>query len=305
MSHLYVIGNGFDLHHNMKTQYTDFRNWLEAEDEPALNTIMELFGEGDVEWWKDFEKNLANAITSDIVQNELIEHYPDFGSEDFSDADWYAAEYAVENVLSDAYDEIRDAFNQWVEQIEKGDENRKIRIETEDAIFLTFNYTATLEDLYGIDENKILHIHGKACTGDELVLGHGASEDEIEQIVERENPEDEEGDDLVVQQAKFAAIHGVYNQRKKVSEIINKYEDWFTALEDVTTIHFYGHSFCDVDIPYFEKTLSVVNRDNITIEVSDYENENREAIVAFMQNHGVRPDQYSIIDLEDIIEHVE
>ena len=32
MKHLYIIGNGFDLHHEMKTSYPHFREWLEAND---------------------------------------------------------------------------------------------------------------------------------------------------------------------------------------------------------------------------------------------------------------------------------
>lgn len=26
---LYIVGNGFDLAHGLKTKYNDFRNWLE------------------------------------------------------------------------------------------------------------------------------------------------------------------------------------------------------------------------------------------------------------------------------------
>jgi len=76
MKNLYVIGNGFDLHHGMKTSYTDFRDWLIAHESSVL------------------ENNLATAVTSEVVKEEVQENYPDFGSDDFRDSDWYAAEIA-------------------------------------------------------------------------------------------------------------------------------------------------------------------------------------------------------------------
>ena len=241
IKHLYIIGNGFDRHHGMHTGYLQFREWLEEKAMSVLCTIDELFGYCDNNWWQYFESNLATAVTSEIVQEEVRENYPDFESDDFRDRDWYAAEYAVENKLSEAYGEIREAFHQWVAELEMGDESKKIELKTDDAEFLTFNYTPTLETLYSIDENIILHIHGKAGTDDELVLGHGVSEGDIEKMLEKDFPiDEEEGDDYVTQRAKSAAINGVYNQRKKVDEIIKKHEEWFSSLKDVTNLYSMG-----------------------------------------------------------------
>lgn len=300
MKHLYIIGNGFDRHHGMKTSYTQFRDWLEEKDMSILYTIDELFGYCDDDWWQNFESSLATAVTSEIVQSEVQENYPDFGSDDFRDRDWYAAEYAVESRLSEAYGEIREAFHQWVDELEMGDESKKIELINDDVAFLTFNYTSTLENLYNIDEKKILHIHGKAGTDDELVLGHGVSEDVIEEMLEEDYPVDEEeGDDYVTQRAKDAAISGVYSQRKKVDEIIRKHEEWFVSLKDVSHLYFYGHSFGEVDLPYFRKILSVVDKKNVQIEVNDFNGENKDSIDAFMQNEGIATEQYSIINLND------
>ena len=302
MKNLYVIGNGFDLHHGMKTSYTDFRDWLIAHESSVLDTIDELFGDCDNAWWRDFENNLATAVTSEVVKEEVREYYPDFGSDDFRDSDWHAAEYAVENVLSNAYKEIRQAFHYWVADMEIGDEGKKVKLITDDAVFLTFNYTSTLEQLYGISEDKILHIHGKVGNSDELVLGHGVSEDIIEQILEANYPTDEEeGDDYVVSNAKAAAVKGVFSQRKNVDQIISLHNEWFESLTDVTNIYFYGHSFGEVDRPYFHKILSVVDKDIVKIEVSDHNGDNKTAIEDFMRNEGVENTQYNIIELNDIL----
>lgn len=144
MKHLYVIGNGFDLHHNMKTRWTDFKNWLIEKDLSVIYTIEELFADCDDDWWQSFESNLATAVISDIVLEEVRENYPDFSSDNFRDSDWYDAEYAVEYTLSEAYKEIRKAFHLWISGLELGDAHKKINLITEDSTFLIFNYTTTL-----------------------------------------------------------------------------------------------------------------------------------------------------------------
>lgn len=37
MKHLYIIGNGFDLHHRMKTSYSQFREWLGEMNENTIS----------------------------------------------------------------------------------------------------------------------------------------------------------------------------------------------------------------------------------------------------------------------------
>ena len=40
---LYVLGNGFDLHHNIKSGYYDFRKWLQATNQGTLIEMMDIF----------------------------------------------------------------------------------------------------------------------------------------------------------------------------------------------------------------------------------------------------------------------
>lgn len=296
MKHLYIIGNGFDCHHGMNTGYLQFKKWLKEKGMAVFDTINNLFECCDDEWWQNFERNLATAVTSEIVNEETINNYPDLASDNFRDRDWYDAELAVEKRLSTAYGEIRNAFHQWVDELKKGDENKKIELKTDDAVFLTFNYTSTLETLYGIDENNVLHIHGKAGTNDELVLGHGVSFDDIKKMLEKVYPDN---GDMVIKRAKSAAVNGVFKQRKNVNEIIKKHEEWFSSLKNVTNLYFYGHSFGKVDLPYFRNILSMVNKKNVQIEVSDFNGKNKASIDAFMQSEGIGTKQYKIINLND------
>ena len=43
----------------------------------------------------------------------------------------------------------------------------------QDNIFISFNYTDTLEQTYNIPRERILYIHGKAKESTELIVGHG------------------------------------------------------------------------------------------------------------------------------------
>ena len=39
MKTLYIIGNGFDLHHNLPTQYSDFSKYIQEKNVELYNTI--------------------------------------------------------------------------------------------------------------------------------------------------------------------------------------------------------------------------------------------------------------------------
>lgn len=301
MKHLYIIGNGFDIHHEIPSGYQKFRDWLKKEkDWATLTAIDEIFGYCDSDWWKHFEENLGSANTLDIAMVEVRENYPNFASDDFRDADWYDAEIAVEQKFENEYKIIRRAFRKWVATLPYGLEEKKLRLIKKDSVFINFNYSLTLEKLYHIPESQVLHIHGKSGGMDELVLGHGLSVKEIESMMEADEPlleEDEEGDDFVTQRAKGAAINGVYEQRKKVDEIIDKHKEWFDSLRDVSYIHFYGHSFANVDLPYFRKIFGIVNRNKVVVEANAFTDEDFKAVNSFMHSEGIK--NYKIITLTD------
>ncbi len=298
--HLYIIGNGFDLHHDMKTDYQEFYRWVTENDYDAYTAIIENFEDCSCEWWKHFEQNLAFADTFQITTEEVAENYPDFGSDDFRDANWDNAEYAVEYRLEKVYSTIRKAFHNWIGQLKGGNPDKKIKIEIDNAIFLNFNYSHTLQDMYNISEEKIFYIHGKAGTQDELVLGHGRSNEDIKAEMKKNEPPgnyDEEWNGLVAQRAKDAAISVVCSQRKEVYEIIKAHKDWFESLNDVSHIHLYGHSLGEVDLPYFHEILSSVDKHTVDIEVSDFQGKNKKAIESFMAKEGIT--RYRIIELND------
>ena len=57
-------------------------------------------------------------------------------------------------------DIINEAFTKWLRSISLA-KTPKFFILDKDAYYLTFNYTDTLETIYGIQDRHVLHIHGK------------------------------------------------------------------------------------------------------------------------------------------------
>ena len=45
MKTLYIIGNGFDMHHDIKCSYKNFREWLGEHHSDVPNKIEEIYGQ--------------------------------------------------------------------------------------------------------------------------------------------------------------------------------------------------------------------------------------------------------------------
>ena len=89
---LYVIGNGFDLYHDVPSGYENYAQWLSDTGNETLDEIYDNFGDCDENWWHRFEENLASAEDVSIAYGIAQEHVPNFASDDFHDRDWYEAE---------------------------------------------------------------------------------------------------------------------------------------------------------------------------------------------------------------------
>jgi hypothetical protein len=61
---LYVMGNGFDLHHGIASKYSDFKTYLAKYDRDLLYALEHLYDCKDI--WGDFEQNL---LTISRMQN--------------------------------------------------------------------------------------------------------------------------------------------------------------------------------------------------------------------------------------------
>jgi len=133
--------------------------------------------------------------------------------------------------------------------------------------FFTFNYTQTLERIYGISESNICHIHGMSkdakksndVDSEGLIFGHGC-----------------ESFDTDVTNIVNTALNIA---KKPVNQCIDNNQSFFEKLEGVTNIYSYGFSFGEVDMPYIEKIcLSIGDTTNVTWLFNDYEIEKHQTV---------------------------
>ena len=57
---LYIIGNGFDIHHRIISSYRDFCDWMYENNPDVVDQVNEIYGECTEDWWSDFENQLAS-----------------------------------------------------------------------------------------------------------------------------------------------------------------------------------------------------------------------------------------------------
>lgn len=170
---LYVIGNGFDLRHNMPSSLWHFKEFLLAMDSDIYRDVEEcLLVDND---WSDLETALAD-LDVDMLINNLGHFMSSYGDEDWGDAGHHDFQYEVDQVIRGLSKGMRSRFGQWIRQLPipscEGLSNRLTKLDSQ-ALFLTFSYTSTLRRVYGVGTDRVLHIHGSAeARDDELILRH-------------------------------------------------------------------------------------------------------------------------------------
>lgn len=238
MTVLYIIGNGFDLWHGLSTSYSHFY----AHAATILDDMEGYFNPGAADCpWADFEKSLG---TYDWRMFYEQYDYTDVTSESFKVSETYGLQYELAERTDELHTTIEQCFCDWVDDIDVSAASPKMRFHP-DSRFLSFNYTSTLQLIYGIADASVLHIHGRSGISS-LVFGHGL---EIE-----EEPElDENGDSnrTIFTDAESAAKFPLYAFQKPTAELIRKNREWFSALAGLSRIEVIGHSLSEVDLPYF------------------------------------------------------
>lgn len=245
---LYIIGNGFDLHHGLKSSYYDFAQFLRRSDHELYEHVQTFIPVENL--WSEFEQNLA-AIDVDTIRENAGDFLTSYGAEGWSDSNHHSYQNEIENITSKLSKDLRNEFYEWIINVNENVTNtKKLSIDTT-QLFLSFNYTSTLQKLYQIDKNKILFIHGNCeNTVENIVLGHDFNSHEAEELSSRVTLEDE--DTRVVEGE--AIIKKYFEDTFKPSaHLIKKNEFFFRSLFCISEIVVLGHSLGEVDRLYFEK----------------------------------------------------
>lgn len=264
---LYIIGNGFDLMHGVRSSYYAFRDSLGKQN--SLREALENHITQD-DIWADFENALAHFDVRSMSSRFIIDNWLDIMGayeKDAGMAEFYMAVEAAINPILTVANDLSRRFRMWVETLSIGTRDRPLRKMFRSGKVLCFNYTEFVENLYGIPEKNICYIHGcrrkkKFHQKDTLILGHvpGASDDAFNfndnSYVETKSKRKRE----MIRAAQAVALHLVAESdavlTKNCREIITVNASFFSRLSQIETVAVIGHSFSPVDWDYFAKVAA-------------------------------------------------
>lgn len=250
MKPLLILGNGFDRAHDLKTSYWHFKKWLTTHG--RLDVIAELQSlfpaqqDGEFLLWSQFEKALTlydkAAVEGWAWDSLYLAIEEEDGRETVTSGD------ILDTAISDI---VRNSFSAWVNDIEING----MRIFDFDccAKFITFNYTETLECLYSIPADRILHIHGKAHSDSKIIVGHRTTVDPLSGSFVNNNFK--ENNNVIQNLVDLADLY------KPSEAIIEQNSVFFNSLKDIDSVNVIGHSCSDVDKLYFEAIAANVQPD--------------------------------------------
>lgn len=318
MSALYVIGNGFDSAHNLKTSYWFFREYLKKYAENFYIRLEENYGFYQIDiddyhngpnpqkalkrrdeyvydvFWKTIEEKLGYVneasmldFSQSIVDALDLESGP-VGIQDTLD-DYWEEQYSFIN-------ELQDYVFKWAKQIRL---NKCIPlcnelVENKDDIFLNFNYTNTLEKVYNIPPSNVLHIHGglPPYCGIKPILGHG-NYDAIKKCKKQIENAERVFDEASI--SIYNAIADFYKSTlKDTKKILLFNSGFFNRLANIDTVKVIGHSLGKVDHPYFKKILDSIDK-NSEWFVYYYKSEEEYIFEKEMLELGVNKDKLHVL----------
>lgn len=277
MSKLFIIGNGFDRAHGLATSYDDFRQYLcntymdgksgeyyipmvpsvtvgpKGEDVCDMEEVAEFLvylisiAEPDGSRWSELEASLGR-----LDYDEAFDMLPEELDED-GDTNYWREVYNNEDMASNLYivvSYVKDLFAEWIDDIDvkfaKAKQGFLNLVEAED-VFFTFNYTETLEVVYGINKESVCHIHGKQ--GETIFFGHGNSEDYTDEYMSKN----------IGSENSLTALDNFL--KKDTKKALEEHNIFFNGIDDtIKEVYSIGFSFADVDLIYIKeicKKLSV------------------------------------------------
>ena len=257
MDTLCIIGNGFDLHHGIASSYEDFRQYAWKKcglDGYWIGQLEACYPtknkDGKLELWCDLEYALGNID----FQNAFDESTEDVELEEDHEMRYQAQmEDAPKHHLEMMFEAFHGIFEEWVNQIDIDAQPVVLPHFDRNGMFLSFNYTETLETLYRIPKAQINYIHGRRNCNQRLVVGH----------INNLNGNDFLSEDpMIYEYEAYDNIAEVVNeQQKNISEIISDNAKYWSSLTNIDKIVIYGHSLSDIDLDYFVEIAKHVTPD--------------------------------------------
>jgi len=284
LENLYIIGNGFDIHHGIPSRYSNFKEYL-SDINSNLHDLVKEFIPAQ-EDWSDLEAALADIDVDNVIDN-VSQFLVSYGAEDWSDAYHHDYQYEVNRIIEGLSASLKEYFGKWVRQLEIPSISEPPVSPLELPIssrYLNFNYTSSLTDIYSIPRNNILYIHGKAQEDEELVLGHAWNPIDVSSL--NDVPDPESMDTRVMEGNEI--INDYFGKTFKNSEkIISDNLGFFMGLRGVSRITVLGHSLSLIDEAYFKEIVKNISIDTVRWVITYYRDEEKDSHKAALSRIGV------------------
>lgn len=294
---IYFIGNGFDLHHSLKTQYIDLKNFIKLTNEDLALKIDKLLlycgcTDEEIKDWKDLENYFCNINEMDydsILDNALQNCETNIEKASY----WGDAQYNADKIRTDLIEtlmELKKSFAGWIESINLNKVKKsKLFTLNKSGLYISFNYTETLEKVYTVEEENIIHIHGKV--NEYYVLGHN----DIRKAPYT-NPHETQCDGITrfpdedfrcveVRKILNKTYNEIYDAYYKNSiKIIDKYKDAFKSISNAYKLVFMGLSMGTQDLIYLEEISKHINK-KCSIEIYYYSSNDLDRFVSITKKY--------------------
>lgn len=277
-SQLFIIGNGFDLAHNLPTRFSpDFKN-IAMRHEP--NCFWDFYQSKKDDIWSDFE-NLLGCPDFNSLEEIFQNYVPDYSSDRETDRDGIIVQAQSSGNLQDALHEFVSNAEWALKDIQRQAAFEKIL--DPNGYYITFNYTHTLERIYNIPRQHILHIHGEAGKS-YLDLGYPKGNFTPEKY-SYDAIEKGRGPYVETEIENYVNSIEDYYVRTAYEELIDKCKSFYkesrinllkdflhTKQCEIRNIVVYGHS-CAIDFEYFNYLNTIYANANWTFYVATEEQE--------------------------------
>lgn len=297
MATLFIIGNGFDIAHGIPSKYYDFREFviklypeaLKYRDEAILIddmadidskefaaeillTTMDKVSGYD---WSNFEDALAyvNFNHKFPLPNHRDDETDDEDNELMLEYLMYMDALSSAYVSCSTYWQV--LFSLWIKDIQTHIDNKcfdhreglREMFSDPDTYFLTFNYTKTLQRLYGV--RKVIHIHN--FVGQKLIFGHGQDDAFYGQLHHELNGH------LFLGSSSLDNL--ISSFRKDTNTPCRTHRTFFRQLDDkIDRVYSYGFSYGEVDSVYIKEIVNRISS-KATWFFTSFEAKDNEAIL--------------------------
>ena len=300
MKKLIIIGNGFDLNHGVRSEYKDFRKFAMGHNPNWSYDFEQYIPDLSVRDWWNFEQQMGR-VDAESISESMLQLSASIGDDDFARS-ITGKEYLLSNLNNVYGQELDNIFYQWLQSLTIPKSKSPQTLNSQ-WLYLTFNYTETLQEAYEVSNERVLHIHGCRNDEDSIVLGHRDNQQYIPPIEIEHNYSFNfaEGD------TDFEGINSLVsnlmeNRYKPIEEIIQKNESFFMGLSDFSEIFVLGHSLSKVDLPYFRKIRSCVPDSSIW-SVSYRGKSSKIKHQSALDSIGISADNYRLLPLAELLKN--